>query len=98
MMKSSAFLPPVAVLAFTSGLAPGASAQALSVPDICYSDAASCRNVKVTVQGNQVAVDPASATVTGRATPVVIVWYMATPGYKFAASPVAFPNDYRASS
>jgi hypothetical protein len=65
-----------------------------TVPEICYSNILACRNVKVTVEGNNIVVDPATVTVTGRDAPVVIVWYLATPGYKFASpSPVAIPAD-----
>ena len=57
-----------------------------------------CRNVKVTVQGNQISLDPATVTVTPRSPPVKIVWYLATPGYRFVDlandRPVNFAAQY----
>lgn len=92
-MKKSALLPAVSVFALAAGFASGAFAQA------CSPDVFNCRNVKVTVQGNQVVIDPATVTVTGRAAPAVkIVWYLATPGYVFVDQtgnrPVDFPAQY----
>jgi hypothetical protein len=88
-----AFLPAVSVFALAAGFTSGAFAQA------CGTDVFNCRNVKVTVEGNQVSIDPATVTVTGRAAPAVkIVWYLATPGYKFVDQagdrPVNFPAEY----
>jgi len=65
----------------------------------CNPDGGNCRNVKVTVQGNQISLEPATATVTPRASPAVkIVWYLATPGYRFVDQagnrPVNFPAEY----
>ena len=51
---------------------------------VCNPDAGNCRNVRVTVQNNQVVLDPATLNVTGRTAPAVkIVYYLATPGYRF---------------
>jgi len=95
MKKSSAFLSAISVLALAGGLTPGAIAQMIyTVPEICFANVSTCCNVKVTVEGTNVAIDPATVTVTGRESPVVIVWYLATPGYKFASpSPLAIPTD-----
>jgi hypothetical protein len=92
-MKKLAFLPVVSVFALAAGFTSGAFAQACSPND------SNCRNVKVTVQGNQISLDPATVTVTGRAAPAVkIVWYLATPGYAFVDQtgdrPVNFPAAY----
>lgn len=93
-MRKSAYLPAASVLALGAALAMPSFAQVYTVPEICSSNVAACRNVKVTVEGNQIKVDPATVTVTGRGAPVVIVWYLATPGYKLAGpSPVAIPAD-----
>jgi hypothetical protein len=90
-MEKSAYLPALSVFALAA-IAPAAFAQVLA--DRCYPNAASCRNVRVTVQGNQVTLDPPTITVSGRGAPVVIVWYLATPGYTFATpGPVAFPAE-----
>jgi hypothetical protein len=88
-MKKSAFLPAVSVFALAAGFTSGAFAQA------CIPDGGNCRNVKVTVQGNQVSLDPATLTVTPRASPAVkIVWYLATPGYTFVDQAANFPAEY----
>jgi hypothetical protein len=92
-MKKLAFLPTVSVFALAAGFAGGALGQA------CSPDAVNCLNVKVTVQGNQISLDPATVTVTPRAAPAVkIVWYLATPGYRFVDQtgdrPVNFPAAY----
>jgi len=92
-MKNSVFLSTVSVFALATGFAAGASAQA------CDPGAFNCRNVRVTVQGNQLSLDPATVTVTGRQPPAVkIVWYLATPGYVFVDQsgnrPVDFPAAY----
>ena len=81
-MKESAFLSAVSVVALAAGFTPGTFAQALA--PACAPDAPDCRSIRVTVQGNQVVIDPATPTVTARRPPAVkIVWYLATPGYKF---------------
>ncbi len=92
-MKKSTFLPAVSVFAIAAGFTSGAFAQA------CNPDGGNCRNIKVTVQGNQVLLDPATITVTPRAGPAVkMVWYLATPGYVFVDQtgnrPVNFPAAY----
>jgi hypothetical protein len=92
-MKKFAFLPVASVFALAAGFTSGTFAQA------CNPDGGNCRNVKVTVQGNQVSLDPATLTVNPRAAPAVkIVWYLATPGYKFVDQgsdrPVNFPAAY----
>lgn len=88
-MNTSTFLRAVSVFALAAGFTSGAFAQA------CNPDGGNCRNVKVTVQGNQVSLDPATITVTPRAAPAVkIVWYLATPGYKFVDQAVNFPAAY----
>lgn len=94
-MNRSAFLPALSVLALAAGFAPATCAQS----QLCASDDANCRMVKVTVQGNQVVVDPPALAVTGRRAPAVkIVWVLATPGYKFVDAssdrPVNFPAAY----
>jgi hypothetical protein len=92
-MKTFAFLPAVSVFALAAGSTSGAFAQA------CNPDGGNCRNVKVTVQGNQITLDPATVTITGRTAPAVkIVYYLATPGYRFVDQagdrPVNFPSGY----
>jgi len=88
-MKKFAFLPAVSVFAIAAGFTSGAFAQA------CNPDVFNCRNVRVTVQGSQISIEPATVTVTGRAAPAVkIVWYLATPGYKFVDKAVNFPAAY----
>ena len=92
-MKKFALLPAVSVFALAAGFTSGAFAQA------CVPNDANCRNVKVTVANNQVVLDPATVTVTGRAAPAVkIAYYIATPGYRFADQtgdrPVNFPSGY----
>ena len=96
-MKKSSFLPAVSALALAAGFVPLAIAQTQILP--CPPDTFTCRNVKVTVQGSQIVVDPAPVTVTGRTPPAVkIVWYLATPGYRFVDvtnnRPVNFPAAY----
>lgn len=91
-MKKLAFVPVVSAFALAAGIAPGALAQALTPPEVCYPNYA-CRNVKVTVEGGKVVLDPATVTVTGRTSPVKILWYMATPGYKFADAAGSRPVD-----
>ncbi len=91
-MKKFAFLPAVSAFALAAGLAPGVFAQAPAQPDACYPNGA-CRNVKVTVEGDRVVLDPATVTVTGRAAPVKIVWYLATPGYRFVDQAGSRPVD-----
>ena len=91
-MNGFAVVRSALVLTFAAGLASTSSAQVYGVPDVCYSDAPSCRNVRVTVEGSKVVVEPASINITGRTTPITIVWYMASPGYKFAG-PVELPAD-----
>ena len=77
-MKNLAFLSAVSVSALAAGFTSAAFAQ------VCNPDGGNCRNVKVTVQGNQVVLDPPTLNVTGRASPAVkIVYYLATPGYTF---------------
>ncbi len=92
-MKKSAFLPAVSVFALAAGFTSVAFAQ------VCNPDALNCRNVKVTVQGNQVTLDPPTLNVTGRASPAVkIVYNLMTPGYMFVDQagnrPVNFPSGY----
>ncbi len=88
-MKNLAFLPAVSVFAFAAGFTSGAFAQA------CNPDGGNCRNIKVTVQGNQVSIDPATIAVTPRAGPAVkMVWYLATPGYVFVDKAADFPAEY----
>ena len=92
-MNKIGFLPAVSVFALAAGFTSVTFAQA------CNPDGGNCRNVKVTVQGNQVTLDPATLTVTPRASPAVkIVWYLATPGYRFVDQtgnrPVNFPAEY----
>ena len=88
-MNKSTLLSAVSLLALAAGFAPGVFAQA------CTPDAPDCRNIKVTVQGNQVVLEPATLTVTGRRAPAVkMVWYLATPGYMFVDRPVDFPAAY----
>ena len=92
-MKKLAFLPAVSVFALAAGFTSVTFAQA------CNPDGGNCRNVKVTVQGNQVTLDPATLAVTPRASPAVkIVYYLATPGYRFVDQtgnrPVTFPAEY----
>lgn len=88
-MKKFAFLPAVSVFAIAAGFTSGAFAQA------CSPDVFNCRNVRVTVQGNQISVDPVTVTVSGRQAPAVkIVWYLTTPGYKFVAKAAHFPAVY----
>ena len=49
----------------------------------------------MTVQGNQISIEPATVTVTGRTSPAVkIVWYLATPGYKFVDKAADFTSAY----
>jgi hypothetical protein len=75
-MNKLTFLPAVSVFALAAGFTSGAFAQA------CNPGVPNCVNVKVTVEGNKVSLDPATVTVTPRAKPAVkIVWYLATPGY-----------------
>jgi len=95
-MKKSAFLPAAPVLALAAGLAQPTFAQ---LGPACGPQTPDCRNIKVTVQGNQVVLDPATLTVTGRRPPAVkMVWYLATPGYTFVDlpgnRPVNFPAAY----
>lgn len=92
-MKTFAFLPAVSVFALAAGFTPVTFAQAPAPPEACYSENFACRNVKVTVEGNRIVVDPATVTVTGRASPVKIVWYLATPGYRFVDEPGSRPAD-----
>ncbi len=92
-MKARTFLPAVSVFAVAAVFTSGACAQA------CGPSNPNCRDVKVTVQGNQVVLDPSTVTVTGRTAPAVkIVYYLATPGYVFvdqsANRPVNFPAAY----
>jgi len=92
-MKKLAFLPAVSVFALAAGFATGAFAQ------VCGPNNPNCRDVKVTVQGNQVILDPTTTTVTGRTAPSVkIAYYIATPGYVFVDQasdrPVNFPAAY----
>ncbi len=92
-MNKIAFLPAISVFALAAGFTSGAFAQA------CVPDGGNCRNIKVTVQGNQVVLEPATITVTPRAAPAVkMVWYLATPGYQFVDAsgnrPVHFPAAY----
>jgi len=92
-MKRLALLSAISVSALATGFTSGVFAQA------CNPDGGNCRNVKVTVQGNQISLEPATATVTPRASPAVkIVWYLATPGYRFVDQagnrPVNFPAEY----
>ena len=92
-MKNLAFLSAVSVSALAAGITSAAFAQ------VCNPDGGNCRNVKVTVQGNQVVLDPPTLNVTGRASPAVkIVYYLATPGYTFVDQPgnrpVNFPSGY----
>lgn len=88
-MSKPAFLPAVSVLALAAGFTSAAFAQA------CNPDGGNCRNVKVTVQNNQVSLDPATITVTPRASPAVkIVWYLETPGYTFVDQAANFPAEY----
>lgn len=92
-MYSSAFLSSVSVFALAAAFSSPALAQA------CNPDGGNCRNVKVTVQNNQVTLDPATIMVTPRASPAVkIVWYLATPGYRFVDQagnrPVHFSAEY----
>jgi hypothetical protein len=91
-MNRFAVVRSALVVTFVAGLASTSSAQVSGVPDVCYSDAPSCRNIKVTVEGGKVVLDPASINIAGRTTPITIVWYLATPGYKFAG-PVELPAD-----
>jgi len=74
------------------------AAPAMIAQPACAPDAMGCRNVKVTVQGNQISLDPATVTVTPRSPPVKIVWYLATPGYRFVDlandRPVNFAAQY----
>jgi hypothetical protein len=77
-------------------MAPEACAQTWPA---CGDGVFNCRNVKVTVDGGRVSLDPATVTVTGRAPPAVkIVWYLVTPGYSFVdqpgGRPVHFPAEY----
>ena len=88
-MNKLTFLPAVSVFALAAGFASGAFAQA------CNPGVSNCVNVKVTVEGNKVSIDPATVTVTPRAKPAVkIVWYLATPGYTFVGETVNFPAAY----
>ena len=88
-MKKSAFLSAVSVLALGATFSPETFAQA------CNPEGPFCRNIRVTVQGNQVVIDPATLTVTGRSPPAVkMVWYIATPGYTFVDQSVNFPAQY----
>ena len=94
-MRKQAFVPTVSVLAVAAGFASASFAQTLPCPPNEFT----CRNVKVTVQGNQIVLDPSTVTVTGRTPPAVkIVWYLATPGYQFVDvannRPVNFPAAY----
>ena len=83
-MTKTALLSALSALAIAGGFASGAFAQTAAP---CTAGAFNCRNVAVTVQGNQVSLDPAVLTVTGRQAPAVkIVWYLATPGYRFVDS------------
>jgi hypothetical protein len=86
-VKKSAIISAVSVLGVAAWFTPAAFGQA------CAPNAATCRNVKVTVEGNQIRVDPATVTVTGRAAPVKVVWYLATPGYTFAQPGGVTPVD-----
>jgi hypothetical protein len=90
-MGTSAYLPAVSALTLAAVMAPTCFAQTQA--DLCYPSSTMCRNVKVTVQGSQVTVEPATVTFSGLGGPRVIVWYLDTPGYKFAAPPVAFPPE-----
>jgi hypothetical protein len=88
-MKKIAFLPAASIVVIAAGFTSGAFAQA------CNPDGGNCRNIKVTVQGGQVSIDPATITVTPRAAPAVkMVWYLATPGYKFVDKAADFPAAY----
>ncbi len=88
-MKNLSFLPAVSVFTLAAGFTSGAFAQ------VCNPDTFNCRNVKVTVEGNKISIEPATVTVTGRASPAVkIVWYLATPGYKFVDKAADFPSAY----
>ena len=88
-MNKFTFLSAVSVFALAVGFTSGAFAQA------CNPGDSNCLNVKVTVQGGQVSIEPATITVTPRAKPAVkIVWYVATPGYTFADQAVNFPAAY----
>ena len=95
-MKKSAFLPLAPLLALAATFAQPTFAQ---LGPACAPETPDCRNIKVTVQGNQVVLDPATLTVTGRRPPAVkMVWYLATPGYTFVDlpgnRPVNFPAAY----
>jgi len=91
-MKKSAYLPAASVFALAFGLAPESFAQA------CNPDVFNCRNVRVTVENNQVVLNPATVTVTGRAPPAAkIVWNLATPGYVFVDQSGNRPVDFAAA-
>jgi hypothetical protein len=88
-MKNLGFLPAVSVFALAAGFTTGSFAQ------VCNPDGGNCRNVKVTVQGSQVVLDPPTLTVTPRGAPAVkMVWYLATPGYIFPDQAANFPSEY----
>lgn len=96
-MKRSLLVTAVSALGFAAWMAPEAFAQSSGPP--CGVGVFNCRNVKVTVDGGRVSLDPATVTVTGRQPPAVkIVWYLATPGYRFVDKPgdrpVHFPAEY----
>lgn len=86
-MTRSAILPALSVLAVAAWATPAAYGQA------CAPDIPTCRNVKVTVEGNNIVVNPSPVVITGRAAPVKIVWYLATPGYTFAQPGGVTPVD-----
>ncbi len=93
IVKRLAFLSAVSVSALAAGFSSGSFAQ------VCNPDSGNCRNVKVTVQGNQVVLEPATIAVSPRASPAVkIVWYLATPGYVFVDKAANFPAEYFKSS
>jgi len=96
MTKPSVFLPAVSTLVFAAAFSADAFAQASGPP--CGQNVFDCRNVKVTVQGNQISLDPAVLMVSGRQAPAVkIVWYLATPGYKFVDAPGSRPASFTAA-
>jgi hypothetical protein len=73
----------------------GAPPPSISGPNLCAIAKEHC--VKVTIQAGTIVVDLPTVEVTGRGGPHWIVWYVETPGYKFANQagdrPIMFKTD-----